>query len=139
MIIQEIPIIPQPFTKNIINANLNGQQCQITINAGNEFEQDTLNIDYYDMYFNMDYNGAEIVRGAFCRSRANLTPFTMPRNQLPQFVGNVFFYSPYTTQNPKYSMFGTTYKLIFSDEFAFNPREKQHIEFMNELNKLFKL
>ena len=138
MIIQEIPITPQPFTKNIINVNLNGQQCQITLDSINDFDYYSLTIlDYYTV-FNMNFNGNPIVRGAFCRSRSNLTPFAMPRNTTPQFQGAIFFYSPYTQENPKYPDFGTRYKLIFSDTFAFRFDAPNRDEFILALNKLFK-
>lgn len=138
MIIQEIPLLPQPFTVNPINVTLNEQSCQITLDSINEFSEYSLQIINFFTVFNLNFNGQQIVRGAFCRSRSNLTPFCMPRNTIPNFSGNIFFYSPYTTDNPLYVDFGTIYRLFYSDEFAFDPNDPLHDEFINALKGYFK-
>lgn len=131
MIIKEIPILPQPFTQNPINAVLNGQQVQITISTLPKLDKYSLMPKGCMTIFDMNCNNQIVTRGMECRARANLV-FT----QL-LFNGYVFFYAQNTTVNPLFPQFGTVYKLIFSDTYAFDVTNKQHNEFINELNKLF--
>jgi hypothetical protein len=80
----------------------------------------------------MNVEGVKVTRGMFCRARADLV---FKKVIFPDYV---FFYSPNKTQNPMFPMFGTSYKLIYSDTFAFNEDHEDHEEFINEINRLFK-